>query len=64
MLITRERLPHKPLKGVRDLVDFDGFRDRRYALFAAGSFLVNLGLYSPYFYLGPSLFGRRERTTR
>lgn len=48
------------MKRIQDLVDFTGFRDRRYALFAAGSFLVNLGLYSPYFYLGGSPIGCRE----
>ncbi|EJD00088.1 MFS general substrate transporter [Fomitiporia mediterranea MF3/22] len=53
MLISRTRLPLKPFKGPRALVDFGGFRDPRYAVLAFGCVLVNLGLYSPYYYIEP-----------
>ncbi len=52
MAVSRTRLPHKPMKKASDLVDFEGFKDARYWVLAVGSFLVNLGLYSPYFYVG------------
>ncbi|KAJ8514460.1 hypothetical protein ONZ45_g8006 [Pleurotus djamor] len=46
-------LPPKPFKGVRSLVDFGGFKDPRYSVLAIGCVLVNLGLYSPYYYIEP-----------
>ena len=35
-----------------DLVDLGGFKDPVYAVLAAGTFVVNLGLYVPYYYVG------------
>ncbi|KAF4568336.1 hypothetical protein EYR40_010261 [Pleurotus pulmonarius] len=46
-------LPPKPLKGMRYLIDFGGFKDPRYSVLAVGCVLVNLGLYSPYYYIEP-----------
>lgn len=52
MAVSRTRLPKKPMKNASDLVDFSGFKDPRYSIFALGSVLVNLGLYTPYYYIG------------
>ncbi|EKM51453.1 uncharacterized protein PHACADRAFT_166015 [Phanerochaete carnosa HHB-10118-sp] len=53
ILISRTRLPRKPLPKPQQLVDFGGFKDPRYLTLAIGSVLVNLGLYSPYYYIEP-----------
>ncbi len=42
MLISRTRLPPKPLKGIGRLIDFGGFKDPRYSALAVGCVLVNL----------------------
>lgn len=46
-------LPRRSLTKPSELVDLDGFKDPRYSVLLVGTFLVNLGLYIPYFYLGP-----------
>jgi MFS family permease len=38
----------------RHLLDFNGFKDPRYIALAIGSFVANLGLYVPYYYIGGS----------
>ncbi|KAL5513477.1 hypothetical protein ACEPAH_3876 [Sanghuangporus vaninii] len=53
MLISRTRLPPKPFKGLTSIVDFGGFMDPRYSVLSVGCVLVNLGLYSPYYYIEP-----------
>ncbi|KAI0076125.1 MFS general substrate transporter [Panus rudis PR-1116 ss-1] len=53
ILISRTRLPSKPLPTPSKLVDLGGFKDPRYLTLAIGSVLVNLGLYSPYYYIEP-----------
>ena len=40
------------MRKIADLVDFDGFKDPRYYVLAMGTFIVNLGLYTPYYYIG------------
>lgn len=52
MLISRARLPPKPLKRAKDFVDLDGFKDIRYVMIVFGSFLVNFGLYTPHYFSG------------
>ena len=62
MLVSKTRLPRKSMCKLADLVDFDGFKDPRYYVLAIGSFLVNLGLYIPYFYVGMLLLELGKRT--
>ncbi|KIJ50363.1 hypothetical protein M422DRAFT_224689 [Sphaerobolus stellatus SS14] len=50
-IISRTRFPTRPLPAASQLVDFAGFKDPRYWTLAIGSVLVNLGLYSPYYYI-------------
>lgn len=51
ILISRTRLPRKPMQRVKELVDFQGYKDTCYTLLAIGSFIVSLGVYSPYNYI-------------
>ncbi|OCB87716.1 MFS general substrate transporter [Sanghuangporus baumii] len=46
-------LSPKPFKGLTSIVDFGGFMDPRYYVLSIGCVLVNLGLYSPYYYIEP-----------
>ena len=39
------------MRGPKELVDFQGYKDACYTLLAIGSFVVCLGLYSPYNYI-------------
>lgn len=52
MALSRARKPSRKLKSFSQLLDFTGFRDRRYATMAAASFVTNLGIYVPYYYIG------------
>lgn len=52
MVISKQKLPRKPLKSAREILDFDGYRDLRYCAIAAANFVGNLGLYIPYYYVG------------
>ncbi|KAI1161515.1 MFS general substrate transporter [Nemania serpens] len=51
ILVSNSRQPPQPLKSVRELLDFGGYRDLRYSLLAVGTFIGNLGLYVPYYYI-------------
>ncbi|KAK0642545.1 Aspyridones efflux protein apdF [Lasiodiplodia hormozganensis] len=53
MVISKQKLPRKPLKSAREILDFDGYRDLRYCAIAAANFVGNLGLYIPYYYVEP-----------
>lgn len=52
MCVSRANRPPKKLQSVRELLDFNGFRDVRYTLMAVGAVIANLGLYVPYYYVG------------
>lgn len=52
MCLSRAKLPPKKLQSARELLDFNGFLDRRYTCMAVGAFVANLGLYVPYYYIG------------
>lgn len=52
MIISRTRLPRKPMAKPSQLVDLGGFKDPLYVVLMVGAFLVNLGLYIPYYYIG------------
>ncbi|KAL5497788.1 hypothetical protein ACEPAH_2719 [Sanghuangporus vaninii] len=54
ILVSRTRLPPKPLKNPREILDFHGFTDKRYAVLEIACFLVNLGLFVPHNYIGSS----------
>ena len=53
--MSRTTRPTTPLKSAADLVDFRGFKDKRYLTLAVGTFLASLGLYIPYYYIGRHL---------
>lgn len=52
ILITRAKVARRPLRSAREIVDFRGFRDRRYTTLAIATIVGNLGLYVPYNYIG------------
>jgi MFS family permease len=52
MCVSRAKYPPKQLQSASDLLDFNGFRDIRYALLALCAVIANLGLYVPYYYIG------------
>ncbi|KAL5520863.1 hypothetical protein ACEPAF_2866 [Sanghuangporus sanghuang] len=54
IVVSKTRLPPKPLKKQKEILDFHGFTDRRYAVLEIACFLVNLGLLVPHNYIGPS----------
>ncbi|GBE83587.1 major facilitator superfamily domain-containing protein [Sparassis latifolia] len=47
----RTRLPGSRRITLRGLIDFDGFRDKKYVFAAAGAFLIFYALFIPYFYI-------------
>ncbi|KAH8697946.1 major facilitator superfamily domain-containing protein [Talaromyces proteolyticus] len=51
--ITRTNQNSKQLKSLADLFDLGGFKDARYIYLSLGSFMTNLGLYGPYYYVEP-----------
>ncbi|EIM91720.1 MFS general substrate transporter [Stereum hirsutum FP-91666 SS1] len=53
MMISRTRLPRKPMTKPSQFVDLGGFKDPLYVVLMVGAFLVNLGLYIPYYYIEP-----------
>lgn len=46
---TRPPGPGHPLAALKDLLDFNGYLDVRYATLSIGVFVGNLGLYLPYY---------------
>lgn len=50
--ISTAKLPRKPLKSPRQILDFGGFRDIRYSTLAVANVVGNFGLYVPYYYIG------------
>lgn len=50
--ISTAKLPRKPLKSPRQILDFGGFRDIRYSTLALANVVGNFGLYVPYYYIG------------
>ncbi|ETS74031.1 hypothetical protein PFICI_13897 [Pestalotiopsis fici W106-1] len=46
--------PKRKMKSIKDLLDYRGFLDIRYACLAAGAVASNLGTYVPFYYLGKS----------
>ncbi|KAH8102673.1 monocarboxylate permease [Cristinia sonorae] len=50
-LTMRTRLPLSRRMSFRDCMDFEGFKDWRYALSALGAFLAFYALFIPYFYI-------------
>ncbi|KAK7442390.1 hypothetical protein Landi51_09691 [Colletotrichum acutatum] len=51
ILISRPKLPRKPVKSIWSIVDFNGFRDARYSTLALANVVGNFGLYVPFYYL-------------
>ncbi|KXH62617.1 hypothetical protein CNYM01_02820 [Colletotrichum nymphaeae SA-01] len=51
ILISRPKLPRKPVKSIWSIVDFNGFRDPRYSTLAFANVVGNFGLYVPFYYL-------------
>ncbi|KAH6967911.1 major facilitator superfamily domain-containing protein [Ilyonectria sp. MPI-CAGE-AT-0026] len=51
--ISTEKLPARPLKPARQIVDFGGFRDIRYTTLALANVVGNFGLYVPFYYIEP-----------
>ena len=41
----------EPLTSWKRLLDFEGFRDGRYSVLAAGTFVAMLGQFVPYYYI-------------
>lgn len=41
------------MQSYKDILDFGGYRDPRYATLAMGALIVNFGLYTPYYYIEP-----------
>ncbi|KAG7053623.1 Hsp70-like protein [Colletotrichum scovillei] len=53
ILISRPKLPRKPVKSIWSIVDFNGFRDPQYSTLAFANVVGNFGLYVPFYYLEP-----------
>ena len=51
LFVSRSNLPRKPLKSLREVLDFGGYKDPRYTAIAVGGLVVNFGLYVPYYYI-------------
>lgn len=54
ILVSRPKLPRKPVESIWSIVDFNGFRDPRYSTLALANVVGNFGLYVPFYYLGMS----------
>ncbi|KAJ3950240.1 uncharacterized protein N0V96_001384 [Colletotrichum fioriniae] len=46
ILVSRPKLPRKPVESIWSIVDFNGFRDPRYSTLALANVVGNFGLYS------------------
>ena len=55
IVISRPKMAPRSMKSLREIVDFEGFRDVRYAVLAVATVIGNLGLYVPYNYMGRHL---------
>ncbi|KAL7928086.1 MFS general substrate transporter [Trichoderma chlorosporum] len=53
IVISPPGSPKKKVRSIKDLLDYRGFLDIRYACLAAGAVASNLGTYVPFYYLEP-----------
>ncbi|KAM9877962.1 hypothetical protein VDGL01_08014 [Verticillium dahliae] len=51
ILISKPKSPVRSIDSIRDIVDFNGFKDVRYVTLALATVVGNLGLYVPYNFL-------------